>query len=188
MSSLALVRNSRLAAALSIPLGFVLGHVAAYTLASGGHGEVETAAHGYLESLSKGAVPMGLCAILIAVLQGRRGEELRVRASSLIGQLVGVYVAIEVTEHLAVGVPIGKILTEKTLFVGIAVQLAIGLGLCWLLRAVHRVGELLSETPHPSGTSAGLLPTPVCATVRSSHSRSSKRPRGPPAFAFASSW
>ncbi len=179
------MRHSRLIAALSIPLGFVLGHLAAYTLASGGHSEVEAAAHSYLGSLSEGAVPMALFAVLIAVVQGRRRQAFTLRASTLIGQLVAVYVAIELIEHVSVGVPLGAILTEKTLFVGIAVQVIIGFGLHRLLRAGHRLGELLSETKQPTFVVAAVLSMPSRDTVRSSSSRSSIRLRGPPAFTLA---
>lgn len=181
------MRHSRLIAALSIPLGFVLGHLAAYTLASGGHSEVEAAAHSYLGSLSEGAVPMALFAVLIAVLQGRRRQEFTLRASTLIGQLVGVYLAIEFIEHFSVGVPLGEILTEKTLFVGIAVQVLVGFGLHRLLRAGHRLGELLAETSPPTFEVVTVLLVPSGQAVRSSSPRSSIRLRGPPAFALATS-
>lgn len=181
------MRHSRLIAALSIPLGFVLGHLAAYTLASGGHSEVEAAAHTYLGSLSEGAVPMALFAIFIAVVQGRKREAFTLRASTLIGQLVAVYAAIELIEHLAVGVSLGEILTEKTFFIGLAVQVVVGFGLHRLLRAGHRLGELLSNPARPVEACTALAPMPASQRVRRSLLRSSIRLRGPPAFAFASS-
>ena len=103
----------------------------------------------------------------------------------VIGQLVAVYVAIELIEHVSVGVPLGEILTEKTLFVGIAVQVIIGFGLHRLLRAGHRLGESLSETKQPTFAVAAVLPMPSGETVRSSSPRSSIRLRGPPAFTLA---
>ena len=175
------MRNSRLLAALSIPLGFVLGHLLAYGLACDESAEVEAAAHGYFESLSGSAVPLGLFAILLAVLQGRQGQKFQLRTSKLCGQLVAVYVVIEIIEHLSIGLSPGEIVTEKTLTVGVLVQIGIGIGIGLLLRAGHRLGELLSEGTahcHDGHVDAPLVPTHQI--VRLWLRRSSLRLRGPP--------
>lgn len=182
------MRYSRLMSALSIPLGFVLGHVVAYSLAPSQNPGLEQVAHGYFESLSGSAVPLALFAILIAVLQGRRRETFGLRASMLISQLVAVYVAIEVIEHLAIGASPAEILTEKTLFIGVIVQVLIGFGLHRLLRAGHRLGERLAAADVDFTTYCTVVGSPTSVVVRSSLLRSSIRLRGPPATASRTSF
>lgn len=178
------MRHARLMSALSIPLGFVVGHVVAYSIAASDNVLFERTVHGYFGSIAGSAVALGLFAILVAVVQGHRRQDLGLRASTLIAQLVTVYVAIEVLEHLSAGVSPAEILTERTLLIGAVVQVGIGLGLHRLLRAGHRLGESLADPEVAIAGDTPALPMPASQTVPSWSRRASIRLRGPPRLAL----
>lgn len=175
------MRHSRLMSALSIPVGFVVGHVVAYSIASSDNVLFERTAHGYFGSIVGSSVALGLFAILVAIVQGRRRQELGLRASTLIGQLVVVYATIEVVEHLTMGLSPAEILSEKTLWVGVVVQVLIGLGLHRILRASHRLGESLAEQRAEVGPRSLTMPLPASQTIPQWSRHTAIRLRGPPA-------
>ena len=174
------MRHARLMSALSIPLGFVVGHVVAYSVASSDNVLFERTVHGYFGSIAGSSVALGLFAILIAVVQGRRQEDLGLRASTLIGQLIAVYATIEVLEHLTMGLSPAEILTEKTLWVGVVVQVFIGLGLHRVLRAGHRLGESLAKREVTVGHASLTLQLPASQMVPQWSRHGAIRLRGPP--------
>lgn len=174
------MRHARLMSALSIPVGFVVGHVVAYSIASSDNVLFERTAHGYFGSIVGSSVALGLFAILVAVVQGRRRQDLGLRAPTLIAQLVAVYVTIEVLEHLTMGLSPAEILTERTLWVGAIVQVFIGLGLHRILRAGHRLGESLANREIVLGHAPLALALPVSQTVPQWSRHAAIRLRGPP--------
>jgi hypothetical protein len=179
------VRHSRLLTALSIPLGFVLGHIVAYTVAPPTSSPSEQVAHGYFESLAGSAVPLVLAAVLISVVQGRRRGSFGLRASALVSPMIVVYVAVEVFEHLALGVSPVEILSERTLVIGVLVQVVVGLLLHRVLQAGHRLGERLACEAEDFTTYSSEIVIHALAVVGSSFPRASIRLRGPPLGALA---
>lgn len=175
--------RARLVAALSIPFGFVAGHVVGYGF---GHLDsadraVAEAGHEYLSSLRSAALPLLLLSLLFAVLAGAQRRPLRPRFAPTALQLAAVFTAVELTEHLAAGWPIQHVLSEPSLWLGLLTQLAVAGAVVVAIRLLVRVGSWLVAEPAPAWRSRRLrvIPAPALATVDAIALTSIRR-RGPP--------
>jgi len=151
--------------------GVVVGHWLSYQLAV--HEArlreqvLSASGHGYWLS----AVKVGVVAVLVALgsvavrhLSGRDrsdgpfGERLSgLTARLVVLQLVG-FTAMEVTERVAFGAPIGAMFAHHLFLLGLAVQVVVAaagaLVLLWFGRAADRVRSAILGGRHPLGTRA----------------------------------
>jgi hypothetical protein len=110
---------------------------------------------------------------------GRAGtSSLELTFGQLAGRLaamqVAAFTALEITERLRSGVPIGEMLHNHLLPIGVALQLVVAcagaLLLRWLARAAAAIGSLFGRRPVERRASAAVrrpmpLDTPVCNTL-----------------------
>src|SRR5215203_1456079 len=129
------MNRSRIVLALAVPFGFVVGHVVGYGFAHHDHVDrsVAMAGHDYFGSLSTVAVPLLLLSLGCSVWNGRRGERFDAGLGSITAQLVSVFGAIEVAEHLAMGASFPHIVSEPALWIGLVAQVGVALLLRWTL-------------------------------------------------------
>lgn len=174
----------RLAAALLVPFGVVISHLISYSVAhSPGAGGADgvTAAHGHLGPLAMVAAVGVAAAVVVSGYAGATGRQLRLTPLSLAGAQGAAFASMELGEHLTHGSSLGDALREPTLWVGLAVQLAVAALSCLLLRASEAVGRRLAARPSqrwPRRVVLQLMGFPVGA-VRPIPSTSLSR-RGPP--------
>ena len=176
--------RSRFAVALALPVAFVAGHVVGYGLGHPDHADrlVAEAGHEYLSSLSTAAVPLLVISLLLALLAGTGAKPFRPRVVPTALQFVGVYVGVELVEHLTRGWSFEHVATEPSLWLGIATQVVIAAAVVGGLRLFHRVGSKLAgaERELYQGRLLAVIPTPLLPAV-SAVARTSVQPRGPPA-------
>jgi hypothetical protein len=167
--------------------GLLLGHAVA-TAFTASHGATSDL-HAYLAWAGRAgtvAATLGLAALLTARLAGAG------RPSASFAQLGGRLTAIqgagflvmEITERVANHAPLGDLIT--VLPVGLAVQAAIALAIAAVLRRLLRTADLvhavLGRAVSPPEPAASVLVAHVHPTP-SSHARTSRRDRAPPAWA-----
>jgi hypothetical protein len=177
------MRPARLLVPVAVPFSFVLGHVAGFAFTAhhdpSARQAVE-AGHDYLGSLTRLAIPLLVASMLLALWSGMRGRPLAPRYRSTVTQFIGIFVAVELIEHLALGWALTHTLTEPALWVGVLTQLVVAAVLVVVLSLLVRVGELLvsgGRRARPRGAppvSRGSS-IPVCEIELTPISR-----RGPP--------
>jgi hypothetical protein len=163
------MRRSRIVMALAVPFGFVAGHAAGYGFAHHDHADhaAAMAGHGYFSSLTTVAVPLLLLSLGCAVWNGRRGERFDLGIAPMAAQLVTVFGAIELVEHLADGVPMDHILADPALWIGVVAQIAVAFLLQLLLRLLYKVGgKLTSAGAFHRGRLALRLPSATSIAFR----------------------
>ncbi|WP_208027360.1 hypothetical protein [Rhabdothermincola sediminis] len=141
------MRPARLLIPIAVPFSFVLGHLAGFAVAhddSSAKQPVE-AGHEYLASLGRLAIPLLVASMFLALWSGMRGRAVAPRYGPTASQLVGVFVSVELVEHLALGWSVTHILTEPALWVGVLTQFVVAAALVVVLHLLVRVGELLAS-------------------------------------------
>lgn len=179
--------RARLVVVLAAPFGLVAGHLVGYGLGHTDAAErvVAEAGHDYLPSLATAALPLLSVSFLCAVVAGARRVPLRPRVAPVALQLTGVFVGVELVEHLAAGWTLPHLVGEPSLWLGVVTQIVVAAAVVGLLRALVRVGERLAGRPVPSPTHrAPAVAAPVAVLVEAVALTPIRR-RGPPAGAVA---
>lgn len=164
--------------------GALLGHFIAYGVAPAAHvhasGSVHV--HGYLASAAPVVVAAAVLTVGVALIEPGHRAAGRLPLRLLFGMQVGLFVAQEAAERLVVGSPLGSLLSEPVLWVGIGAQALVAGALLRVLRgirrAVHsiRLGEEVKPAFRPVG---GLQPVAVGNRLVSLRYQLTRR--GPPA-------
>lgn len=161
----------RLLVALSVPFGFVTGHLVGFGLGHRdvGDGAAVEAGHEYLGSLTRVSLLLLVASLLVSLWSGARNRPIRPRYATAAGQLVGVFAVIEVIEHLALGWSLTHILTEPALWLGLLAQLVVAALVVAALRLFARIGTLIavgvSEPPTRSAEAPAMRVLPLVAPV-----------------------
>jgi hypothetical protein len=165
-----------------LPGGVAAGHVLGYGAAAvAGSAPSVGEHHAYLTWMFRLGVPFTVAVLGRAVVSGARSELPPVRGATLAAQLVGLFAAIEVLEHLHAGIGPSHSLTEASFVLGVAAQALVAVALAGLVRWMRRVGELAAGRRRPPvrrrGAQVRVLRSSdfVAGVVTSSLSR-----RGPP--------
>jgi len=165
--------------------GAVVGHMLAYLLAvpepSARVALLGATGHAYWTAAIAAASVLGLASVATTVLRQFRAGLLRNRPPP--GQSVGrlaaqlavfqlaIYLVQEVLERLEAGVPLQALLDGHLLVVGVAVQVAITVGLAVLLAAAGRVAEAAGRALRRSPPRPGPVGVRVVDLVAVSPSR-----------------
>jgi hypothetical protein len=190
-------RHGPIATAAWAVAGVLGGHVATYGIlfpdAAVHHAQLESTGHAWM-GLAGPVLLMALVTFVVAAALAARGSAgRRIRFSVLAVVQVGIFVAIELGERFAVGMPADLLAHElfdhglaTILVLGTAIQLAVA----WLGSAAARLVERIVGSRQPT---APRLPralshrlAPGIPPVISTHS-SATPIRGPPARAIAAS-
>lgn len=145
--SLALVRSLRWWSLLLVPGGFVAGHELGYAAAASlGVPAMPGGGHGYLTAVVLVGVPFAFAAAIRAFLAGLREQLPPVGWRTLALAQVSLFVAVELTEHLAAGVGPAETLAQPALLLGLVAQVGVAALLYLLVRSSHEAGAALATT------------------------------------------
>ncbi len=178
-------------------VGVVLGHWLSYAIAvPDPRVRVEVLAesgHGYWVLAIKAAVVLGVTALLTILLRrlsGRaRGETPGSEPFSwLVARLAMVQVlaftAMEVTERLGVGSPVGSLFHHHLFVLGVAAQLLVACAgaavLLWFARAAERLCDLVLSVPRARAEAASWAPSTGRVVLPAVPLRGAGGLRGPP--------
>ena len=167
--------------------GVAAGHSVAYYLAVPGGGSRQAllarTGHSYWNLAVKVAVLLELAGVLALAIRhfraGRAGTSpLQLPFGQLAGRLaamqVAAFTALEATERLRAGAPMGEMFHNHLLPIGVAIQLVVAcagaLLLRWLARAAAAVGSLFARRPVERRASAAQrrpkpLDIPTCSVL-----------------------
>jgi hypothetical protein len=172
-------------AALAVS-GVAAGHSVAYYLAVPAAGQRQAllaqTGHSYWNVAVTVAVLLELAGVFgVAVRHFRAGRagtsSLRLTFGQLAGRLaamqVAAFTALEITERLRAGVPLGEMFHNHLLPIGVAIQLLVAcagaLLLRWLARAAEAIGSLFARRPVERRASVAQRPNlvhiPDCSTL-----------------------
>lgn len=152
--SLVPMAPSRLWSLLLVPGGLAAGHALGYRAALVlGSDPAVAGGHGYLQGMLCLAVPFTLAVLGRALLAGTRSQVSPVRFGSLATAQVMLFLAIEVAEHAAAGVPPSVSLRETTTVLGLAAQVVVAWLIGRVMRSVtaaaERVAAATRDLPRP---------------------------------------
>jgi hypothetical protein len=149
----------------SAAAGLLLGHALSYMLAVPDpyHRDLVMArtGHGYLPAASQAAVIMALAAVaaILARAWSNRDRGETERFSSIAGTLasvqIGAFVALEILERVVAGAPLGDLMRDHLLVIGIVVQVMVSLAGAAILAWFARTSALIVSAT--SGRPAALL-------------------------------
>ena len=169
---------------LLVPGGFVAGHELGYLGASAlGSSSPAGGGHGYLAVAALVALPFACAALARAFLAGLWSQLPPVRLSTLAAGQLGLFLAVELAEHAALGVGPLHTLSEPAVLLGLVAQPLIAGALYLIVRSTHEVGAAVATatrrttrhvarpTWHPTGQRFAVAVATVSAVST----------RGPPA-------
>jgi hypothetical protein len=172
---------------LALPFGYLVGHVAGCVATHGfRHHHLDSLAveHSALPALSQVAFPLLVLSLGAAALMGARGDRWALSTRSLAGMLGGSFVVVELWEHMGFGQSVTAGLTDRVLWVGLAVQVLVAFALGRLLRRAHVAGvRFRSAVALPPVTGAARLWQPHAERPRTTVVTGAVCERGPPAVA-----
>lgn len=179
------MRSLRWWSLLLVPGGFVAGHELGYQGAAFlGAAPVTAGGHGYLSSLVLVAAPFAFAALARTVLAGVRAELPPVRMRTLAAAQVGVFLAVELAEHLQAGLSPARTVTEPAVVLGLVAQVAVAAMLVLVLRssqqAVAAVASARRRAAPPARSRPPVRPVPARGLVPLIVPVSSLSRRGPP--------
>ena len=167
--------------------GVAAGHSVAYYLAAPGAAQRQAllaqTGHSYWNVAVTVAVLLELAGVFAVAVRhfraGRAGtSSLQLTFGQLAGRLaamqVAAFTALEVTERVRSGVPVGEMFHNHLLPIGVAIQLLVAcagaLLLRWLARAAAAIGSLFARIPFERRASVAArrpkpLDIPVCSTL-----------------------
>lgn len=175
--------------------GLLAGHAASYALAvpDAHHRDLvlRETGHGYLPAAGEAALVLALAGVVALVVRSwsGRGRLDGVRLGSLARSLATVQVLAfagqELLERLAAGAPLGGLLDEHVLVVGVLVQVSVALAgaaiLHWLARTSARLVTVVASRaslPRPAPAIAPFPLDPVRPPTRTL--ATARAGRGPP--------
>jgi len=178
-------------ASLTVVLGHRLAYELAFPNASLRAEVLRTAGHGYLGFLTDVAILCAGAGAAATVLSRiTRPGHPTPRLTALLPRLAlaqaGAFVGMELVERLVAGAPLGSVLRNGLLPIGVAVQAALALVVALAVRALAAVGARAAAAaraasiPSPRAVPAAARPTPPLPTRRLPRRAS---PRAPPAVA-----
>lgn len=142
---------------LLVPLGLVAGHQVSYAAAGP---TVSTHGHGHLAQLVLAAIPLAVAGT-VGLADRVRREQVVAALALLAGIQIVAFAAMEAVEGLAGGADVTALVRSPRLWAGVAIQIAVALGLGFTLRGAGRVAfHLLARRP---ATANAHLSRPVGA-------------------------
>ncbi len=153
--------------------GLLLGHALSYLLAVPDpyHRDLvlRSTGHAYLPTLGEVALLLllaGMAAVVVRSWSGRRpaqGERYASLAGLLVGVQVTAFVGQELMERLVSRSPLGELMHDHILLIGVAVQILLALAgaavLRWLVRASDRLADIVARPAVPPRAATVLLGT-----------------------------
>jgi hypothetical protein len=178
------VRGLRWWSLLLVPGGFVAGHELGYAGASlVVAAPVTGGGHGYLALVVLVGVPFALAASARAFLAGLRHQLPPVGLRTLALAQVGLFLAVELGEHLAAGLGPAEALAQPAVVLGLVAQVAVAALLHVIVRTSHGAGAAVATArcrrpAHPARPAWRPTMAPPALTIVPVGSLSR---RGPPA-------
>lgn len=179
------MRSLRWWSLLLVPGGFVAGHELGYQGAAAiGATPVAAGAHGYLSSVVLVGAPFAFAALARTVLAGVRAELPPVRMRTLAAAQVGLFLAVELAEHLQAGLSPARTLAQPAVVLGLAAQVAVAAVLVLILRSSQQAAAAVASArrraaPQPRSRPP-VRPVPARDLVPLIVAVSSLSRRGPP--------
>jgi hypothetical protein len=173
-------------------LGLLLGHALSYLIAvpDPHHRDLilQRTGHGYLPAFGELAAVLALAGVASLVVRAFACRGGRPPETAPVGLLVTIQVAAflgqEVLERVVAGAPLGDLLSQDVLAIGVIAQVAVAtvaaFTLRWLTRAAAGIAAFVEpRAALPRPVAVGTLPDSVSRPLAPEHA-GPRSPRGPP--------
>lgn len=143
--------SARLWVLMLLPGGLAVGHLLGYGTTSYAGGAGSASGHGYIAQLSVVAVPVTVAVLVRAFVAGARGDLAGVRFAHLALQQAVLYTGVELVEHAVDGTGPVEVLAERSLFLGVVLQVLVAGAFSLLVQLFRQLGVVVASVMRRRG-------------------------------------